>query len=107
MGRTVKIPGMVDPHTHLRDLDWAHKATFASETAAALAGGYWAVFDMPILRLHREPFCADTKLSKSARRLSVGVSTLRFQRDNTDEYSLPRHTCGLKSIATLPPATAA
>src|SRR5687768_3853860 len=43
----VRIPGMVDPHIHLRDLDWAHKATFASETAAALAGGYWAVMDMP------------------------------------------------------------
>jgi carbamoyl-phosphate synthase/aspartate carbamoyltransferase/dihydroorotase len=26
---------------------WSHKGTFASETAAALAGGYWAVFDMP------------------------------------------------------------
>lgn len=43
----LRIPGMVDPHVHLRDLDWSHKATFASETAAALAGGYWAVLDMP------------------------------------------------------------
>jgi carbamoyl-phosphate synthase/aspartate carbamoyltransferase/dihydroorotase len=43
----LRIPGMVDPHVHLRDLDWAHKATFASETAAALAGGYWAIIDMP------------------------------------------------------------
>src|SRR5690606_29793970 len=43
----IKIPGMVDPHVHLRGMDWAHKGTFASETAAALAGGYWAVLDMP------------------------------------------------------------
>lgn len=43
----VTIPGMLDPHVHLRGLDWSHKGTFASETAAALAGGYWAVFDMP------------------------------------------------------------
>ena len=35
----IKIPGMIDPHTHLRDLDWSHKATFASETKAAIAGG--------------------------------------------------------------------
>ncbi|GAB4573854.1 MAG: dihydroorotase [Anaerolineae bacterium] len=41
------IPGMLDPHVHLRGMEWAHKATFASETAAALAGGYWAVLDMP------------------------------------------------------------
>jgi len=42
-----KIPAMLDPHVHLRGLDWSHKGTFASETAAALAGGYWAVLDMP------------------------------------------------------------
>jgi carbamoyl-phosphate synthase/aspartate carbamoyltransferase/dihydroorotase len=42
-----KIPGMIDPHVHLRGLDWSHKGTFATETAAALAGGYWAVLDMP------------------------------------------------------------
>ena len=44
---TLRIPAMVDPHVHLRDLEWSHKATFASETAAAVAGGYWCVLDMP------------------------------------------------------------
>lgn len=43
----MKIIGMCDPHVHLRDLDWAHKGTFETETAAAVAGGYWAVLDMP------------------------------------------------------------
>ena len=43
----LELRGPVDPHVHLRDLDWSHKATFGSETAAALAGGYWAVLDMP------------------------------------------------------------
>jgi dihydroorotase-like cyclic amidohydrolase len=43
----ITIPGPVDPHVHLRDLDWTHKATVERETAAALAGGYWAVLDMP------------------------------------------------------------
>lgn len=47
MARTITIPGMLDPHVHLRGMDWAFKATFASETAAALAGGYTAVLDMP------------------------------------------------------------
>lgn len=47
MSRLVKISGMVDPHVHLRGLEWSHKGTFHSETAAALAGGYWAVLDMP------------------------------------------------------------
>jgi dihydroorotase (multifunctional complex type) len=44
---TLVIPGPVDPHVHLRDLDWSHKATVERETGAALAGGYWAVLDMP------------------------------------------------------------
>lgn len=43
----LRIDGMIDPHVHLRGMDWSHKATFASETKAALAGGYWAVLDMP------------------------------------------------------------
>ncbi len=38
---------MMDPHVHMRDLDWSHKATFRSETEAALAGGYTLVLDMP------------------------------------------------------------
>jgi dihydroorotase len=41
------IHGMVDPHVHLRGMEWAHKGTFATETSAAVAGGYWAVLDMP------------------------------------------------------------
>lgn len=43
----VRLPGPLDPHVHLRDLDWTHKATFESETAAALAGGYTGLLDMP------------------------------------------------------------
>jgi carbamoyl-phosphate synthase/aspartate carbamoyltransferase/dihydroorotase len=43
----LRIPGALDPHVHLRDLEWSHKATVERETAAALAGGYWAVMDMP------------------------------------------------------------
>ncbi len=44
---TLRIPGRVDPHVHLRDMEGAHKAIVERETAAALAGGYWAVLDMP------------------------------------------------------------
>ncbi len=47
MPATLTIPGAVDPHVHLRGMAWAHKGTFSSETAAAAAGGYWAVLDMP------------------------------------------------------------
>ena len=43
----LRIPGPLDPHVHLRGMDWSHKGDFATETAAALAGGYTAVLDMP------------------------------------------------------------
>ncbi len=96
----VKIPGMVDPHTHLRDLEWSHKATFASETAAAVAGGYWAVFDMP----NTPPSTVsrvtlDRKLSTISEKAVCdwGVYFGSSQDDNTGDYPLVvGDTCGLK-----------
>lgn len=38
---------MTDPHVHLRGMEWSHKGDFFTETAAALAGGYTCVLDMP------------------------------------------------------------
>lgn len=44
---TRRLPGPLDPHVHLRGMDWSHKGTMTSETRAALAGGFTAVLDMP------------------------------------------------------------
>lgn len=100
MSRLFRIAGMVDPHTHLRDLEWAHKATFTSETKAAVAGGYWCVLDMP----NTPP----TTISKAALDLKLaalkrsavcdwGVYAGASQKDNTAEYGImSRYTCGLK-----------
>ncbi len=96
----LRIPGMVDPHVHLRDLDWSHKATFASETAAAVAGGYWCVFDMP----NTPPATVDA-VSLAAKRKSFerqafcdwgvyfGASQMNGLDDYAKSFSL---TCGLK-----------
>ena len=43
----LRIQGALDPHVHLRGMEWSNKGTFASETAAAIAGGFTAVLDMP------------------------------------------------------------
>lgn len=43
------IPGLVDPHVHLREPGFSHKETIASGSAAAAAGGYTKVFSMPNL----------------------------------------------------------
>jgi carbamoyl-phosphate synthase/aspartate carbamoyltransferase/dihydroorotase len=96
---TVRIPAMVDPHTHLRDLDWSHKATFASETAAAVAGGYWAVFDMP-----NTPPTTITRAALDRKLARMGDTAIcdwgiyfgASQADNTAEYTNVAGTCGLK-----------
>lgn len=44
---TLKLPGMIDIHVHLRDPGATHKEDFSTGTAAALAGGVVAVLDMP------------------------------------------------------------
>jgi dihydroorotase len=43
----VRLPGLVDVHTHLRVPGGEHKEEFASGTAAALAGGITMVLAMP------------------------------------------------------------
>ena len=96
---TLKIYGMIDPHTHLRDLAWVHKATFGSETRAAIAGGYTAVFDMP-----NTPPNTTTKSALQAKlsRLDdfalcdYGVYFGASQDDNTAEYDGLESVCGLK-----------
>ncbi len=96
----VRIPGMVDPHVHLRDLDWAHKATFASETAAALAGGYWAVLDMP-----NTPPPTISRAALDLKRAAIGRQAVcdwgvyfgASQHGNQDEYAgVIADVCGLK-----------
>ncbi len=44
---TLRLPGVVDVHVHLREPGGEHKEDMASGTAAALAGGVTMVLDMP------------------------------------------------------------
>ena len=46
----IRLPGLIDPHVHLRDPGETHKEDFDSGTAAALAGGFTAVLAMPNTR---------------------------------------------------------
>jgi len=41
------LPGPIDVHVHLRDMGLAYKEDFATGTAAAAAGGFTTVLDMP------------------------------------------------------------
>lgn len=41
------LPGLIDPHVHLRDPGQTYKEDFYTGTSAALAGGFTTVLDMP------------------------------------------------------------
>jgi len=43
----MRIPGLIDPHVHLREPGATHKEDYQTGTAAALAGGYTTVLAMP------------------------------------------------------------
>jgi dihydroorotase len=45
--RLVALPGLIDAHVHLRDLRLSYKEDFTTGTAAAAAGGFTTVLDMP------------------------------------------------------------
>ncbi|CAI8057001.1 CAD protein [Geodia barretti] len=45
--RTLRLPGLIDTHVHVREPGQTHKEDFASCTAAALAGGVTIIGAMP------------------------------------------------------------
>ena len=43
----LRLPGLIDPHVHVRDPGATHKEDWSTATAAALAGGFTAILAMP------------------------------------------------------------
>jgi dihydroorotase-like cyclic amidohydrolase len=100
MANIIKIHGMVDPHVHLRGMDWSHKGDFYTETSAAVAGGYWAVFDMPNTPPHTLTRSAlNTKLATFSQSAVCdwGVYFCAGANSNWPEYpAVVADVCGLK-----------
>jgi dihydroorotase len=70
----IALPGMIDAHVHLRDLELSYKETFETGTQAAAAGGFTTVLDMPNTRpatTNRENLLE--KMSHAQRRLFANV----------------------------------
>ncbi|MGD0550898.1 MAG: amidohydrolase family protein [Candidatus Bathyarchaeia archaeon] len=42
----IALPGLIDAHVHLRDMELSYKEDFSSGTLAAAAGGFTTVLDM-------------------------------------------------------------
>ena len=46
-GRTTCVPGVIDDQVHFREPGLTHKATYHSESRAAVAGGVTSFMEMP------------------------------------------------------------
>ena len=80
------LPGAIDTHVHLRDEAQAYKETFLTGTAAAAAGGFTTVLDMP----NNSPVTMDAqalldRMELAQRRILVNVGFYsEFPADNTE-----------------------
>ena len=95
----LRLPGLVDPHVHLREPGATHKEDFDSGTAAALAGGFTLVLAMP----NTQPPLIDQAslgLAKEAARLKARCDYALFLGAGADNHAtapeLAGRTCGLK-----------
>jgi len=81
----IALPGMIDAHVHLRDLELSYKETFETGTRAAAVGGFTTVLDMPNTR---PPTISNSnlneKMSKAEGRL---YSNVGFQAALVDDGS--------------------
>lgn len=84
-----RLPGLIDPHVHLRTPGQEEKEDFLTGTSAALAGGFTAVIDMPN---NKTPI---TTIDRLKEKIAIAekdiVSGLGFHfgtlGDNLDEFN--------------------
>ena len=67
----IKLPGLIDPHVHVREPGQTHKEDWDTGTSAALAGGFTMVLAMPntnppIFDAANSRTCVDRRQAKSA-----------------------------------------
>lgn len=84
--RFIALPGLIDAHVHLRDLESSYKETFETGTRAAAVGGFTTVLDMPNSRppTINAANLAD-KMTKANGRMFSNVGFQGALVDNPDE----------------------
>jgi len=100
-GKTV-IPGLIDPHVHVRDLNQAALEDWLSVSRAALKGGVTTIFDMPNTQ---PPTNSENSLKLKREAASKAMIDYKFYLGATDnnlpelEKILSQHpddVCGIK-----------
>lgn len=81
------LPGVIDTHVHFRDPGLTHKADFATESYAAVAGGVTSVVDMP----NTKPQTTTKQLLDDKKQIAAEKSVVNYAfmlgatNDNIDE----------------------
>jgi carbamoyl-phosphate synthase/aspartate carbamoyltransferase/dihydroorotase len=95
----LKLPGLIDPHVHLREPGATHKEDYDSGTSAALAGGITTVLAMPNTR----PPIFDSETLDLALNAAKGKAHCDYGQfvgagpENADwDETLPQRAAGLK-----------
>ena len=95
----LRLPGLIDPHVHMREPGATHKEDWASGTAAALAGGFTLVLAMP----NTQPPVIDSNSLARARACAEAGARCDFglflggSVDNTSQAAaLASRSAGLK-----------
>jgi len=87
----MRLPGLIDPHVHLREPGATHKEDWDSGTSAALAGGFTLVLAMPNTK---PPIfdAATLDLALAAARSKARCDYAQFVGAGPDNASWGRHT---------------
>lgn len=93
----IALPGMIDAHVHLRDLELSYKETFETGTRAAAVGGFTTVFDMPN---SRPPTVSAKNLTEKMSRADGRIfSNVAFQGALVEDPSELKRMSELGAIA--------
>ena len=96
---TIRLPGLVDAHVHLREPGYEHKEDFFSGTAAALAGGVTTVLDMPNTNpptATPERLAAKARLAAEKAVCDVGLFVGATNTHGDAYLPAAQHACALK-----------
>ena len=96
---TIKLPGLIDVHVHLRDPGQEHKEDMQTGTSAALAGGFTTVVDMPnnaepIISVERQQNKRDIASKKAVADIGFHYGSMGANLDTFEEAA--KLSVGLK-----------
>ena len=82
----ITVPGLIDPHVHLRDQQLAYKEDFFTGTSAAAVGGVTFVMDMPNNKpVTKDSFALKKRMKLAEKKILVNTAFYSAFPKNLDE----------------------